>query len=213
MRAFALAFGGLLAAFLMMGSCFYIIGERPTVVSVKAGPSFTMKGSGQLAIFTVYSPKSGNRIAYPHQDDSSVVWQIAAKNGYFKGARVGGLELTYGKVPNGYSQLVPGESQPAPTLAAGSVYSFFAETANAPVASGYFYMDSKGPIQTYVPDLCLTRKDGHEVRVKCGFAGDRTYREPTNLEDVVHKNQIRNTAEAKLFTEPELCAPNTNNPK
>jgi hypothetical protein len=213
MGAFALAFGGLLAAFLVMGSCFYITGERPTVVSVKAGPSFTMKGSGQLAIFTVYSPKTGNRIAVPHKDDSSIVWQIVAKNGYFEGARVGGLELNYGKVPRDYTQLVPSESQPAPTLPAGAVYSFFAETTNAPVASGYFYMDAKGPIQTYVPDLCLTRKDGHQIRVKCGFVGDRTYREPANLEDEVHKNQIRDTGEAKSFTELEPCEPKANNPK
>jgi hypothetical protein len=74
-------------------------------------------------------------------------------------------------------------------------------------------MDQQGPIQTYIPDLCLTLKDGHEVRVKCGFVGDRTYREPTNLTEVVRKYQIRNTSEAKLFTELEPCEPTADKPK
>jgi hypothetical protein len=68
-------------------------------------------------------------------------------------------------------------------------------------------MDTKGPIQTYVPDLCLTRKDGHNVRVRCSFVGDPTYREPPSLEEVVRKHQIKNTAEAKHFIEPEPCEP------
>ena len=208
MRTAALVGGGLLFAFLMMGSCLYLIGERPTVVSVNAGPSFAFKGSGQLAIFTVYAPKPGNRIAFPSKDDSSIAWRIAATKGYFEGARVGGMGLTYGKVPDGYIQSVPGDLQtPPPVLPAGSVYSFFAETTDAPIATGYFYMASGGPIQTDVPDLCLTRQDGHNVRVRCGFVGDRTYREPTNLEEAVRKHQIRNTAEAKSFTELEPCEP------
>src|SRR5258706_12104694 len=127
MRGAALAFGGLLVA---LGAGFYVTGERPTVVGVNAGPSFTMKGSGQLAGFTVYAPRAGNRIAFPHKDDSSVAWQIVATKGYFEGAHVGGLQLKYGAVPSGYTQLVPSESQPAPALSAGAVYSFFAETTN-----------------------------------------------------------------------------------
>jgi hypothetical protein len=131
MRSFAFALGGLLFLLLMMGTCFYVTGERATIVSVNAGPSFTMRGSGQLATFTVYAPKAGNRIAFPHKDDSAIVWQIVATKGYFEGTHVEGLELIYGKVPTGYAQVVPSESQPAPALPAGAVYSFFAETANA----------------------------------------------------------------------------------
>lgn len=191
----------------MMGIFLYLTGERPTVVSVNAGPSFAFKGSGRLAIFTVYAPKAGNKIAFPHPDDSSIVWRIAATKGYFEGTRVGGLELAYGRVPGGYIQSVPGESQAPPVLPAGSVYSFFAETTDAPIATGYFYLGSSGPIQTAIPDLCLTRKDGHNVRVRCSFVGDQTYREPTNLEDSVRKHQIRNTAEAEMFRESEPCEP------
>jgi len=73
MRSVVPALGGVLAVFLMMAAWFYVTGERPTVVSVDVGPSFTMRGSGQLAIFTVYAPTATNRIAYPHPDDSSII--------------------------------------------------------------------------------------------------------------------------------------------
>jgi len=213
MRTAGLVGCGLLFVFLMMGICLYLMGERSTAVSVNAGPSFAFKGSGQLAIFTVYAPKPGNRIAFPSNDDSSIVWRIAATKGYFEGTRVDRMRLTYGKIPNGYTQSVPVEMQAPPALPAGVVYSFFAETTNAPIATGYFYMDRAGPIQTYIPDLCLTRKDRHGVRVRCDFVGDRTYREPTNLEEAVRKHRIRNTAEEKTFTELEPCEPTRNKAK
>ena len=68
-------------------------------------------------------------------------------------------------------------------------------------------MDEKGPILTFIPGLCLTLKDGHEVRVKCGFVGDRTYREPANLVEVVRKHQLRDTTEAGKLIEAEFCEP------
>jgi hypothetical protein len=83
------------------------------------------------------------------------------------------------------------------------VYSFSAETTNAPGAGGYFYTDEKGPTLTFVPDLCLTMKDGREVRVKCGFVGDRTYREPTNLAEEVRKYQLRDTSESQKLMEAQ----------
>ena len=90
--------------------------EIPTSVKVRSGPSFALRGSGQLAIFTVYAPQSGQRIAFPHPALASAVWQIRASEGYFKGTHVDGLQLTYGKVPSGYQQLVPVQSQVAPQL-------------------------------------------------------------------------------------------------
>lgn len=189
----------------MMATCFYLSGERPTVVSVHDGPSFAMSGSGQLASFTVYAPKGTNRIAISDKEDSDVIWQIVATKGYFEGVHVNGLDLTYGKVPSDYTQLVPERSQSAPPLSAGLVYSFWAETTNAPIAAGFFYMDAKGPIQTFIPDLCTTRENGHNVRVRCTFQGDRTYREPTNLEEEIRKYRITNTAEAEKFSTQEPC--------
>jgi hypothetical protein len=202
MKKAAILIGGSLCALLMMATC-YVISEHPTVVTLSAGPSFTMTGNGQLASFTVYAPHPGNRIAFPQKNDSTAVWEIVATKGYFKGSTVGGLVIQYGRVPPGYSQLVPSESQVAPKLPTGIVYSFSAETTNAPGAGGYFYMDEKGPTLTFVPDLCLTMKDGREVRVKCGFVGDRTYREPMNLAEEVRKYQLRDTSESQKLMEAQ----------
>ncbi len=207
MKTLAAVLGGFVLFLLMLATCFYVGGERPTVVSVHDGPSFAMSGSGQLAGFTVYAPKGTNRIAISDKEDSAIIWQIVATKGYFEGVHVSGLGLTYGRVPDGYTQLVPEESLSAPPLSTGLVYSFRAETTNAPIAAGFFYMDAKGPIQTYIPDLCTTRKNGRNVRVRCTFQGDRTYREPANLEEVVRKYRITNTAEAERFSAQEPCEP------
>ena len=115
-----------------MGACLYLIGEHPTVVALSTGPSFVMPGSGEPASFTVYAPRSGNRIAFAHKDDSDVARQIVATSGYFKGTRVNGLAIRYGEMPPGYSQLVPSQAQAPLQLADRMVYSSFAETTNAP---------------------------------------------------------------------------------
>src|SRR5438067_11221598 len=113
--------------------------EIPTSVTVESGPSFSLGGSGRLATFTIYAPQSNQKIAFPDRDLASVVWQVTASKGYFKGSSVKGLQLIYGKVPSGYEQVAPNQSQAAPSLARGIVYSFLAETTDAPIASGYFY--------------------------------------------------------------------------
>jgi len=163
--------------------------ERPTLVTVNQGPSFALAGSGRLAQFTIYVPLRGQRIAYPDRQVASVVWQITASGGYFEGARANGLLLTYGTVPNGYGQTVPQQAAAAPQLSPGVIYSFFAETTNAPVAGGYFYLSPSGPIQTLVPDLCLKVTNGHESRVKCGT--EEPYQEPIDLEGVAYRNRVQ----------------------
>ena len=165
--------------------------ETPTSVKVGSGPSFALKGSGRLAIFTIYAPQSGQRIAFPHPALASAVWQIKASQGYFKGARADGLQLTYGKVPNGYQQLVPDQSQVAPLLPPGAVYSFFAETTDAPIASGYFYMDKSGPVQTEIPDPCAMLVQGHKVRANCKLDSTEPYQEPADLEKYVREHQTK----------------------
>ncbi len=164
--------------------------EIPTSVKVRSGPSFALRGSGQLAIFTVYAPQSGQRIAFPHPALASAVWQIRASEGYFKGTHVDGLQLTYGKVPSGYQQLVPVQSQVAPQLSPGAVYSFFAETTDAPIASGYFYMDKSGPIQTEIPDLCAMLVEGRKIRSNCKLGSTEPYQEPADLEKYVREHQV-----------------------
>lgn len=164
--------------------------EVPTSVRVRSGPSFTLKGSGRLAIFTVYAPQGGQKVAFPDPAVASVVWTIRAKEGYFKGARANDLQLIYGRVPEGYEQVVPERSQPAPALPPGEVYSFFAETTDAPIASGYFYTDRSGIVQTKVPDLCLAMVQGQKTRVKCGLNTNQPYQEPTDLQAFVKKNEV-----------------------
>jgi len=161
--------------------------ERPTSVTVGVGPSFSLAGSGRLASFTIYAPQSGERIAFPHPDVSITMWRIEAAKGFFKGDHVQDFQLSYGKVPQGYRQVVPNQSQSAPPLSPGVVYSFFAESTNAPVADGYFYIDGKEPIQTKIPDLCLMLLDGREVRIDCGTK--QRYREPSNLREIVFKHR------------------------
>lgn len=157
--------------------------EQATSVNVFDGPSFGFSGSGRLAQFTVYAPKPSDRIAFPHPDVSTVLWRIRSKRGYFEGDRVNSLHLQYGKVPDGYIQVVPEEREKAPPLSQGKIYSFFAETTDAPTADGYFYIDRSGAKMTTVPDLCIKLLDGHEVRVKC--ATGELYQEPKDLESVV----------------------------
>jgi hypothetical protein len=171
---------------LVLSSC----REIPTSVSVGNGPSFSLGGSGRLATFTVYAPQSNQKIAFPDRDLASVVWQVTASKGYSAGSHVKGLQLTYGKVPSGYEQLTPSQSQGAPPLAPGTVYAFLAETTDAPIASGYFYIGGSGPIQTAIPDLCLMFVQGRKARVKCKLNTAEPYQEPVDLERYVREHQI-----------------------
>jgi len=108
------AFLGAVSLLLVLSGC----REIPTSVKVGTGPSFLLGGSGRLATFTVYAPQSNQKIAFPDRDVASVVWQVTAAQGYFKGSHVKGLQLTYGKVPDGYEQIAPNQSQAAPPLPA-----------------------------------------------------------------------------------------------
>jgi hypothetical protein len=139
--------------------------------------------------FTIYAPQNGLKIAFPDHDVATAVWQITATKGYFKGPHVKGLQLTYGKVPDGYQQIVPDKSQ-APPLASGIVYAFFAETTDAPISTGYLYVGESGPVQTEVPDLCLMFVQGRKVRVKCKPNTAEPYQEPVDLEKYVREHQI-----------------------
>jgi hypothetical protein len=164
--------------------------EVPTSVRVENGPSFTLAGSGRLGIFTIYAPQNGQRIAFPDPAVASAVWQVRASEGYFKGKHVAGLKVTYGNVPDGYQQLVPGKSEVPPPLSLGVVYAFFAETTDAPITSGYFYMDKSGPVQTKIPDLCVTMVHGRKVRVNCRLDKTEPYQEPADLEKYVREHQV-----------------------
>lgn len=156
--------------------------ERATSVTVAPGPRFTFSGSGQLAVFTIYGPQQGERISYPDPGVSAIVWRIQSSAGYFAGQYVSRVRLTYGQVPQGYIQMVPNQEQAAPPLAAGLVYSFFAETSGAGSRDGFFYMAKDQPIQTIIPNLCLELLSGRETRVNC--SDKQPYQEPLDLESI-----------------------------
>ena len=169
--------------------------EKPTTVRVVSGPSFAFSGSGRLASLTISAPLSGERIAFPCgkllfpcSGLASIVWQIGASSGYLKGARVDGLQVTVGKLPEGYTQTVPSQSSEVPTFPPGAIYAYSAETTNAAGQSGYFYVDKSGTVVAVeVPDLCATLKEGREVRVNC--TTKEPFQEPTNLESFVGAHQ------------------------
>lgn len=163
--------------------------EKATSVTVSSGPTFVFSGSGRLASFTVYAPQNGRRLASPNPDVATVIWQIKASEGYFAGSHVQHMQLDYGKPPDGYDQTVPKQPQGAPPLATGAIYSFFAETTDAPAIGGFFYMSGRGPIEINVTDLCLKLIGGQEIDVKCGT--NEPYPEPADLERFVQQHQIR----------------------
>src|SRR5260221_10999970 len=119
-----------LALFLFFPLSFCLVScskrERSTSVIVDAGPSFTFAGSGRLGSFRVYAPPIGQRIALPDSDVASVRWQVKTSKGYFNGIEVEGFRLSYGSVPQGYTQVVPNQQQIAASLPPGAVYSFLA---------------------------------------------------------------------------------------
>ena len=122
--------------------------EIPTRVDLSNGPTFTFSGNGQLASFVIYAPREGHRIASGTPDLDTTVWQIKSAAGYFGGTSVHALQLRYGQIPSGYLQTVPSGAHIPPTLDAGVIYAFSAETTNAPGAGGWFWMSPRGPVQS-----------------------------------------------------------------
>ena len=163
--------------------------EVPTSVAVREGPTFEFAGSGRLARFTVYAPKRGRRISSSSPEMGIAIWQIVTSKGYFEGARVEGMRVTYGQIPEGYEQTVPRPSEKAEPPPLRVVCSFFAETTNAPGVGGSIFMSPTGPVQIDVPDQCLRRIDGREVEVNCRT--NEPYQEPADLEKFVQEHRVR----------------------
>jgi len=116
------------------------------------------------------------------------MWQIESSKGYAGGAHVEGLQVRYGEVPSGYSQVFPSQSQPVSPLPPGVIYGFSIETTDAAGQSGYFYLDGSGSVQVVeVTDLCLTSQAGRQVRVNCRTKDP--YQEPTDVEKFAREHQ------------------------
>lgn len=176
----------LLAAVLLplaMSGCW----EIPTSAKLSSGPTFSLRGNGDLASFRVYGPNPGHRMATPF-DSSSVVWSVGPSGGYLAGAQVWSLQIVYGQVPKGYVQITPNNGAVSP-LPAGMIYYFVAETTNAPPADGFFYLDGTTPIEINVPGLCESGFVGDVRPLKCGTK--EPYVEPTDLEQFVRENRVQ----------------------
>ena len=173
---------------LLLGGCLVMLfgSEVTTSATLKPGPYFSLDGSGHLASFTVYAPQPGRKIAIPN-DTKSEVWSLRPVSG--GGAMVSGMNIRYGRVPDGYLQTVP-HNGTAPVLVPGVVYHFFAETTGAPGAEGYFYMDKDTPILVDVPELCASAFVGDVKPVRCGSG--QPYVEPKNLEKFVQEHRVQN---------------------
>ena len=184
-RALSLFAAGMII--LMYSSC--EIAEIPTSVRLTQGPSFSLRGSGRLAMFLVYAPVAGQKVAFPHTKISTVVWEISCSKGYFDGHYVEGLHLEYGKTPAGYTQVVPRRPDTALRLPPGKIYSYWAESTGAPIASGSFYVDSAGSVQEVKTDLCLMFKNKQSVRVSCGTG--EPYQEPADIKKYLELHRVQ----------------------
>lgn len=169
--------------------------EEPTSVKLSNGPAFSLSGSGRLASFTISAPLNGQKVPVPCDTAllpcsglASVVWQVVPARGYYKGTRVEGLQILYGRVPSGYDQTMPAQSSPAPPLSPGAIYGFFAETTEGPGRGGHIYVDKSGGIQAVQVDLCTTLKNGQWSRINCKT--QEPFQEPGDLEKYVREHQI-----------------------
>src|SRR5215471_9125450 len=142
--------------------------EWPTSVRIKGGtaPVFDLSGSGEVAIFTVYSPDYMTKAKCPGDEDFAL-WKIKPSGGYFDGTWIHKLgSITYGVVPPGYVQVKPKDGTPQP-LMEGPKYPYSVETTNAPGAGGYLEIKNSRAIPTTGSGPCFLRENSKWVLVPC----------------------------------------------
>jgi hypothetical protein len=169
--------------------------EVPTSVKISNGLLFSLSGSGRLASFTISAPLNGQKIAVPCDvallpcsGVASIVWQVVPSRGYYKGTRVEGLQIAYGKAPPDYDQTTPSRSLTAPPLTTGAIYGFFAETTEGAGHGGHIYVDRTGGIQAVQVDLCMTLKNNQWSRINCKT--QEPYQEPENIDRYAQEHRI-----------------------
>jgi len=150
-------------------SALFLIGcERSTSVWVKGGtaPVFNLSGSGEVAIFTVFSPDYMTK-AEKLDDENFVLWKIKPSAGYLHATWIGKLRsITYGVVPPDYVQEKPTVGIPPP-LMEGQKYFYFVETTNAPGAGGYFEIKNSRAVPTTGSGPCFLDDHGKSIRIPC----------------------------------------------
>ena len=100
--------------------------ERDTTISVEGAnpPIFRLSGNGNLAFFAV-SDVSSNKI---EKRSGEILWKIIPQSGKSEIRQL--PPITYGQVPAGFNQEIPGVGAP-PTLIAERRYEAAAPTSNA----------------------------------------------------------------------------------
>lgn len=142
--------------------------ERPTHVRIDGGtiPVFVLSGSGDVAIFTIYSTDYPTKATEPG-DEKFALWQIEPIGGYFQGSYIGELRrITYGVVPPGYAQRRPLVGTP-PQLTEGTKYSYFVETTDAPGAGGYFEIRNSRAFTANGSGPCFQTRNQKWINVPC----------------------------------------------
>ena len=110
--------------------------EIATKLSIKGGnpPKFYMSGSGLLGRLVIRGHEQQRKIEGP---DASAYWCIEPKDEDSL-RNVGRLSpITYGSIPEGYTQVYPENGQP-PLLVEGQKYYVQVDSVNANGASGWF---------------------------------------------------------------------------
>lgn len=160
--------GNLRVVLLLLITCFLTGCERTTQVKLKGGthPVFDLSGSGEVCSLTVFGPEFMTKAERP-RDENFAVWKIEPSGG-FNGTWIGKLgSITYGVVPEGYTQAIPKEGTPVP-LIDGQKYLYVVETINAPGASGYFEIRNSKAVPTNGSGYpCFLDDHGKSIRIPC----------------------------------------------
>jgi hypothetical protein len=115
---------------LLLAALFSSACERDTRLIIEEGnpPGFVMSGSGTLGFLRIRGPKKQREAV---GEDASIYWEIEPKD-EDSDRNVGRLSpITYGKVPDGYTQVYPEQGQAAPPLVEGERYNIRIATNNA----------------------------------------------------------------------------------
>ena len=160
--------------------------EGPISVRVESGPSFKLGGRTDLLMFTVFAPQAGKKIAN-FFDPAGVIWQIQAQDETLAGKSSRDMELVYGRVPSGFTQVEPPPPRTARTPSPGNIYAFWARAKDDRMRTGFFYMRDGGPVPVDIPDLCFESADGRWINNRCGTRDP--YQEPPDMEKFVKQHK------------------------
>lgn len=118
--------------------------ERPTKVQLKSadGLEFKITGHGSVGQLTIFGSRYREEATSP-SDQRFVIWMIEPVNGYLAGPPINRLHtVTYGKVPNGYRQIIPANDTAPEPLLQERPYLLRVSTVGATGFGSWFVMKS-----------------------------------------------------------------------